>query len=219
MTVLLDNLTTNVTSFFREADHFDYLRQMVLPLLSAGQATSDRRLRIWSAACSSGEEPYSLAITLLENMKDIDQWDVRILATDISGKMLARAKAGLYPAESLESMPVHIRRSYFTPLAATRGKQWQVNPQVQRYVTFVRHNLLGEWPMHGPFQIIFCRNAMIYFDMETQRQLLRRFWTILEPGGLFFNGHSEVILKGAERFDIIQPSVYRKSNLVTDDSP
>ncbi len=201
---LVDVMTTNKTHFFREADHFDFLRETVLPALPG------RRLRFWSAACSSGEEPYSLAIVLREHLHELERRDVRVLATDISRRVLSRARRGVYPASVLQEMPDPACRRYFRPCPGSRPPEVEVVEEIRRLVHFAPLNLMEPWPMRGPFQVIFCRNVMIYFDRPTQQELIRRFGEILEPGGYLFVGHSEGLSAIRHDFEYIRPAVYRK---------
>ncbi|MAE29080.1 MAG: protein-glutamate O-methyltransferase CheR [Planctomycetota bacterium] len=161
LTLLLDAITTNVTSFFRQPRHFTYLRE---EFLAEVKACAKGRLRIWSAACSTGEEPYSIGIHLREGLSDLDQWNVRILATDLSTEALATAQAGVYPLARLDDVPAEFKRRYFSSVgriggAAGDGGSVCVAPAVQSLVTFARLNLMESWPMAGPFDAIFCRNV------------------------------------------------------------
>ena len=201
---MVDALTTNKTSFFREPQHFDYLRQKLLPALVAEQSAP----RIWSAGCSSGEEPVTLAIVLQECLPEALLRRSRILATDISARVLERAKDARYPADQLAELPREIVRRHFLP--APGGATWQVAEPLRRMIHFARLNLMGEWPMQGPFDAVFCRNVMIYFDKPTQGRLVSRFWELLAPGGHLFVGHSESLTGLDHRFRYVQPAVYVK---------
>ena len=201
--VMIDLLTTNKTSFFREPAHFTFLRETVIPSLRPG------KLRIWSAACSSGEEPYSIAIELLEDLRG-DAWDARILATDISPTILALARRGIYRGEQLEDVPDSLRKKYFRPAPDTGADRWIVVPAVRRLVRFARLNLMDPWPMRGPFDVIFCRNVMIYFDKPTQARLVARFHELLRPGGWLFVGHSESLTNVDHPYEYVQPAIYRR---------
>ena len=205
LVAMLDVLSTNTTYFFREAKHFEWLRQEVLPRLAAR-----RRVRIWSAGCSSGEEPYSIAIVLLEAIPDLADWDAAILATDLSTEVLARARQGIYPASRLREVPPMLLGRHFTLLATKPERTYRVNDPVRRLVHFARLNLMGQWPMKGPFDVIFCRNVMIYFDRPTRQDLIARFYSILAPGGTLFIGHSESLTGIDHSFRYVLPTVYRK---------
>ena len=202
--LFIDVMTTNKTSFFREAEHFNYLRDQILPQLKS------RRLRFWSAACSSGEEPYTLAIWLREHMPDIDTRDALILATDISRRMLEKARLAVYPAEKLQSLPSPQFKKYFTRLNAQQGGSYRVAESIRKMVRLAWLNLLEPWPMKGPFNVIFCRNVMIYFDRPTQQKLIHRFYELLEPGGYLFVGHSEGLSSIRHEFRYMRPATYRK---------
>jgi chemotaxis protein methyltransferase CheR len=202
--LFIDVMTTNKTSFFREVEHFYYLRDQVLPTLKG------HRLRFWSAACSSGEEPYTLAVWLREHMPDIDSRDVLILATDISRRMLDKARQAVYPAQTLESLPSAQFKKYFTKLDSQPAESYRVVESIRKMVRLAWLNLLEPWPMKGPFSVIFCRNVMIYFDRATQQQLIHRFYELLEPGGYLFVGHSEGLSSINHDFRYMRPATYRK---------
>jgi chemotaxis protein methyltransferase CheR len=206
LVTMIDALTTNKTSFFREPQHFTYLCQHVVPALQQTRSP----IRFWSAGCSSGEEPYSLAIVLREALSDVDHRDVRILATDISTRILAVARQAVYGQEALSDVPQPLLHKYFTPVQHTSTPAYQVKDAVRAMVRLVRLNLMQEWPMRGPFDAIFCRNVMIYFDKPTQGWLVQRFWTLLRPGGHLFIGHSESLSGESHAFRYIQPAVYVK---------
>ena len=210
LTAMLDALSTNTTHFFRESRHFDYFRDVVLPeLLRKNQAK--RRIRIWSAGCSSGEEPYTIAILLKEHLPPgASNWDVKILATDISTKVLARAREGIYSAPALRDAPKVAVYKYFTPLKGRSNGAFQVNASLRKLVHFARLNLMQPWPMKGPFDVIFCRNVMIYFDKSTQGRLVERYYDILAPGGTFFIGHSESLPGIRHKFSYVAPTVYTR---------
>lgn len=203
---MVDCLTTNLTSFFREMAHFDYLKEKMASL----EPRRIFRFRIWSAGCSSGEEPYSIAMILRDLWSEIDFVDVRILATDISSNMIRLAKQGTYRPEKLENVPFAHRQKYFRKVQTVKGTRYQVKPEVSRLISFRRHNLAGPWPMKGPFGVIFCRNVMIYFDRLAQQELISRFYNILSPGGVLIVGHSEGLTGLDHGFKYVQPSVYMK---------
>lgn len=204
--LLIDILTTNKTSFFRESSHFDLIRDQVIPHLGG------RPVKWWSAGCSSGEEPVTLAVTLLSELTAIRQPPVKILATDLSTEVLQTAKKGVYTEDKLEGMPKHLLHKYFTKEVSAKTS-FRVKPDVEKLITYGRLNLLGEWPMKGPFQIIMCRNVMIYFDKETQRRLVERFYRLLEPGGYLFVGHSESVTNKEIGFQTIEPAAYQKTGV------
>jgi len=186
---MLAALTTNVTRFFREPHHFEYLKETVLPpLLQA--AKRGGRVRIWSAGCSKGQEPYSIAMTVLSLMPDAANYDVRILATDIDPNVLQEGRDGLYDKSELEDMPKPERTRFFSPANGSTSS-FSVSDDMRRLVSFKELNLIGQWPVKGPFNVIFCRNVVIYFNEETQSKIWDRFSSLLVPQGLLCIGHSE----------------------------
>jgi chemotaxis protein methyltransferase CheR len=202
---LIDVMTTNKTSFFREAAHFEYLAETILPKID------QPRLRFWSAACSSGEEPYSLAMVLREAVAALDQKDVLILSTDISLRMLAIAREGVYASERLADVPKPYIQKYFERRASSMGPTlFRVGPALRKLVRLAPLNLMQPWPMKGPFNVIFCRNVMIYFDRPTQQSLVNRFHDLLAPGGYLFVGHSEGLSGIRHEFQYMKPAIYRK---------
>jgi chemotaxis protein methyltransferase CheR len=209
LTTMLDSLSTNLTHFFREGKHFDHLRQVVIPRALKRNADA-RRLRIWSAGCSSGEEPYSLAVTMLEQGQALRGWDVKILATDLSTRVLAQAAEGVYDEARFRDTPRPILSKYFHCVQTSPLRKYSVNPEVRRLVTFGHLNLMERWPMKGPFDCIFCRNVMIYFEKPTQAELVRRYFDILAPGGTLFIGHSESLTGVKHGYRYVEPTVYEK---------
>jgi chemotaxis protein methyltransferase CheR len=205
LAALIDALTTNHTSFFRESAHFDFLKQTILPALRGRD-----RLSIWSAACSSGEEPYTIVFCLLEALGEAALSKIRILATDISTRVLASAQRGAYPVERFETMPAAQVHRYLLR-GENRWKGWyQVKPALRAAVEFRRLNLMEPFSHLGPFPVIFCRNVMIYFDRPTQQDLVNRLAGCLEPGGYLLIGHAES-LNGVEHpLEYIRPAVYGK---------
>ncbi len=191
---LISALTTNVTSFFREAHHFAHFAAERLPGLIAA-ARAGGRVRLWSAACSSGQEPYSLAMVVLEQFPDAPRHDLRILATDIDQQILAAARTATYAPELVTPLQAGGRERFLRPAP---GGDVTVAPEVRALVAFRHLNLMGDWPMRGRFDAIFCRNVMIYFDQPTQNRLIGRFATVCAPGATLYLGHSERIDPGAE---------------------
>ena len=199
-------LTTNVTRFFREPHHFDHLRRVVEPMVK--EIRNGRRLRIWSAGCSSGQEPYSIALSLLALIPDARAYDVRVLATDINPLVLDTARKATYPAEEAVSVPAELRRSW---MESTGTGSLRLDEAPRGLVTFRQLNLIGAWPMKGPFDAVFCRNVVIYFDEKTQMRLLNRISPLIRPGGHLYLGHSERLIGPAEQlFRIDGTTVYRK---------
>jgi chemotaxis protein methyltransferase CheR len=201
---MIDAMMTNKTSFFREQRHFDYLGRQIIPRLR------NRKIRIWSAGCSSGEEPYSIAIILNETIQDQVLWDLRILATDLSNRMLALARKGIYDIKSLQDMSPLLISKYFKCIETNPVRCYQVIEGLRRLLHFARLNLVGEWPMRGTFDVIFCRNVMIYFDEPIREQLVNRFWKLLNPGGYLFVGHSESLAGSQHKFCYVEPAIYMK---------
>lgn len=209
--ILVDSLSTNLTSFFREGQHFDFLNNNFLPaLLDRKLKTGNRRIRTWSAGCSSGEEPYSIAITLLEAVAGRERWDVRILASDISTEILETARKGIYPEDRVEPVSPMLRNKYLTCQRDNGKKLYEVNRQLRDIIVFRYLNLMGEWPIKPPLDFIFCRNVMIYFDKPTQERLISRYWHLLDSGGVLFTGHSESLTGIEHKFKYVQPTIYVK---------
>jgi chemotaxis protein methyltransferase CheR len=206
---MLSFLTTNFTRFFRENHHFDHLKNEVLPELVA-RAKAGGRVRIWSAACSDGQEPYSIALTVLSMLPNAAEYDFKILATDIDPKILAAARAGVYDEAALETVSQPMRKQWFTETNAQGRRKWQVDDRLKRLITFNELNLLGNWPFKGPFDVIFCRNVVIYFDEPTQMKIWSRFAEHLPVGGHLYIGHSERVSGDAkDLFDNIGITTYR----------
>jgi chemotaxis protein methyltransferase CheR len=204
---LIDALATNHTSFFREPAHFDFLRSRALPELQ-GRG----RFNVWSAACSSGEEPYSIALALLDALGAQAGRQARILATDISTKVLKLAAAGVYPAERIAALDPKLQRSYFLRGERQSEGLFKLRPEVREMVEFRRLNLVEPLPSLGLFSLIFCRNVMIYFDAATQETLVNRLAACLEPGGYLFVGHAESLTGIRHPLEYVQPAVYRNGN-------
>ncbi len=187
---MLAALTTNVTNFYREPHHFEHLAKQVLPpLLDA--ARRGGRVRIWSAACSNGAEPYSIALTILSLMPEAAQYDIRVLATDIDPNMIAMGREGVYSEAALRPVPPDLRRRWFTPVRTSDGSAFGASEEMRAIVAFRELNLIGAWPMKGRFQAIFCRNVVIYFEEATQSRIWSRFVPLLTAGGHLYIGHSE----------------------------
>lgn len=203
---LLDAITTNKTEFFRESRHFDHLRDTVIPAWLAARAGGDKPFRVWSAACSSGEEVYTLAMTLDQALAG--KAPFKVLGTDISGRVLARASEGVYEPRHLESVPEKLIETYFTPAP---GGRWAVGPALRQRVAFGRVNLTQPpWPMREPFDVIFCRNVMIYFNRVTQEKLVDDLTGLLKPGGYLYTGLSESLLAIKHALKTAGPSIYVK---------
>ncbi|EKN00126.1 MULTISPECIES: protein-glutamate O-methyltransferase CheR [unclassified Acidocella] len=206
---LVAALTTNVTRFFREPHHFEHMRTKMLPGLIR-RARAGEKIRLWSAACSSGPEPYSMALTLLQEMPDAPRFDIRILASDIDQNVLATAMAGIYEDSQLEPVPPALRQAWFKPVSNGR-EHYQAAPELRQLISFKPLNLIGQWPMKGKFQIIFCRNVVIYFDNPTQERIWSRFTPLLEDAGALYIGHSERVSGAAEQLLVSDGvTIYRK---------
>ncbi|NRA70524.1 MAG: protein-glutamate O-methyltransferase CheR [Gammaproteobacteria bacterium] len=203
----INAMTTNLTSFYREAHHFEYISNTYLPALAKqGQKT----LRVWSSACSVGEEPYSIAISLLDSSVKISDWKIEIFATDIDTNVLATAKTAVYPMKRIEGLSLKRKKIGFLRGKGTHKSYAMVKPSLQSWVKFDQCNLMEAWPVTGPLDIIFCRNVMIYFDKETQWKLLERMATLLKPGGLLCIGHSESLPKGMTTLKLLGRTIYQK---------
>lgn len=203
-------VTTNLTAFFREPHHFEFLARKLLPELVRSKVR-EQRIRIWSAGCASGEEPYSIAMVIRENLPS--HWDVKILATDLDSSMVERGKAGVYTLERVQGISAERVKKWFKQTLTPNGSyQMQVIPELKEMITFKTLNLMSEWPMRGPIDIIFCRNVVIYFDKPTQRILFDRFANLLGKEGHLFVGHSENLFQLTERYQLLQQTVYRKIN-------
>jgi len=202
-------ITTNLTSFFRENHHFEYLREQVL-LKRANDPAGARRLRLWSSACSTGEEPYSIAMTVHEAIPDLRRWDIRVLATDLDSDVLNRAQRGLYGMDRVQGMDPRRLERFFHRTEEKSGAAYQVDSEVASLITFRQLNLMHELPMKGPLDVIFCRNVVIYFDKDTQRELFARMAKLQRPGDLLFLGHSESLFKVSNDYALIGKTVYRR---------
>jgi len=204
--MMISALTTNVSHFFRENHHFEVLRSSVIPRLLA-RAKSGHPVRIWSAGCSSGQEPYSIAMTLLDTAPDLAALDVLILATDIDTRILEKAETAVYSDQQIAGIPDALRAKYLKQLSPD---QHAITPNVRRLIRFRELNLLHDWPMRTRFDVIFCRNVVIYFDTATQDSLWPRFEAALQPDGWFFLGHSERISEASQaRFKSVGMTAYQ----------
>jgi chemotaxis protein methyltransferase CheR len=198
----VDLLTTNETHFFREPKHFDFLRQRILPARKPGKT-----LRIWSAACSTGEEPYSIAMQL-DEVLGCAPWE--IVASDLSTRVLERARSGLYPMARMPEIPRYYLSNYCLKGTGTQEGVLLIERKLRERVQFMQYNLTEAPPKLGEFDVIFLRNVMIYFDQDTKRQVVSRLLSLLRPGGYFFVGHSETLNGINEDMRLVQPSVYLK---------
>jgi chemotaxis protein methyltransferase CheR len=205
---LLDAISTNFTSFFREPDHFKLLESFLTDALKRGQS----RFRIWSAACSSGEEPYTIAMVAQEIMESMGRYpDLKILATDISTRVLDLARAGMYSSERAGEIPAALRSKYFQQQRGAKAETLCIADRLQQLIVFRRLNLAQTpYPMQGPFDVIFCRNVMIYFDKTVRTRIVREVERLLRPGGLLLIGHSESLAGIPSSLAHLRPSIYRR---------
>ncbi len=209
-TSMIDALTTNHTSFFREQQHFDLLRNVVLPELP-----NDSQISIWSAACSSGEEPYTIAFSLLDALGEAAFSRTSILATDISTRALQQAQRGLYPISRLGSLPAGLMRRCLLKGVGEYANHCLVKRELRALIRFARFNLLDDCSSLGPFQVIFCRNVMIYFDRQTQEAVVNKLASRLCPGGYLLIGHSESLNGVKHALQYIAPATYRNAGTVS----
>ena len=204
----INAITTNLTSFFREKHHFEFLKKDFFPQLLG--EPGQRRLRIWSAGCSTGEEPYSIAITVKEAMgSHLSSWDAKILATDLDSDVVAHAKSGVYKTDRIDGLDKQLVKRWFKRNADNSAVK--TAPELSDLITFKQLNLFDEWPMQGPFDIIFCRNVVIYFDKPTQQKLFTNYYNILKPGGYLIIGHSEGLGDIQARFTSMGKTVFQKT--------
>jgi chemotaxis protein methyltransferase CheR len=201
-------ITTNLTSFFREPHHFDYLADTVLPELE--RSKKDRKIRIWSAGCSSGEEPYSIAMTVADHFAHKSDWDIKILATDLDFDMVERASQGVYTEERVTGLRKNHLRQYVKRGKGRQQGMVRVDQRLRDMITFKQLNLLHEWPFKGPFDFMFCRNVVIYFNKDTQKVLFDRYAELLHDNAPLFIGHSESLFKVTDRFKSMGQTIYRK---------
>lgn len=209
---MVSALTTNVTRFFREPHHFQHLKNNVLPALTT-KARSGGSVRIWSAACSSGEEPYSIALSVLSAIPDAASRNVKILATDIDPNVLQKGSEGIYPDAAMRDVAPEMCKRWFSQTTDEDGsKMWKAKDELRKLVVFRQHNLMGNWPMRGPFDAIFCRNALIYFKEASQVEVWCRFAPLLAPEGRLYVGHSERLFgKAASLYENEAITTYRLS--------
>jgi chemotaxis protein methyltransferase CheR len=207
---LIDAISTNHTFFFRENAHFDFMRDTVVPeMLQRCKAERWPRFLAWSAACSSGEEPYSLAFTLNESLGPL--WDWHIQCTDISHRILAKAQQAIYREDVVQKMPAPVVRQYFQEGIGPQAGNYRVRADIRRHLSFHQLNLLeGDSPLNERFHVIFCRNVMIYFDRATQEQLIERLTRRLLPGGYLLVGHSESLTAIKHSLQVVRPATYRR---------
>jgi chemotaxis protein methyltransferase CheR len=205
-TRVLDLISTNKTDFFREPKHFDFLCERIIPEL-----IRIKNIRIWSSACSTGEEPYTIAMTLFDYVQNPSQWDFKILASDLSTRVLAKAASGMYDEDRFRDVPPDVMKRHFLRGRGDQSGVFKVKPHLAGAITFRRLNLMDEYfPIKNPLDLIFCRNVMIYFDRPTQEKLVNKFHHYLKPGGYLFIGHSESLQWVHHPFKAIAPTIYQK---------
>jgi chemotaxis protein methyltransferase CheR len=203
ITNFINAITTNLTSFFREKHHFEYLKTKLIPKLLKDNY-SNRKVRIWSAGCSTGEESYSIAMIIMDSIPEVDQWDIKILATDIDSNVLAKAKSGI------GNIPAAYKKRWLKHGKGENAGLMKIANEIQKLISFRQLNLMNIWPMKGSFDIIFCRNVVIYFDKATQGILFNRFADMLKSDGHLFIGHSETLYKVSNRFNLLGKTIYQR---------
>lgn len=201
-------LTTNLTAFFREKHHFEFMTSELLPALIKNK--TNKRLRIWSAGCSSGEEPYTIAMTVRSLIPDNRGWDAKVLATDLDSNMVRKARDGVYTEERVNGLTKDQMKKWVSKGRGDNSSMVKMSDDLRDMITFKQLNLMHEWPMKGPFDIIFCRNVLIYFNKETQAMLFDRYADMLAPNGYLFIGHSESMYKICDRFKLLGKTIYKK---------
>ena len=203
-------ITTNLTSFFREPHHFEYLASDVLPKIVA-KDSGVRRARIWCCAASTGEEPYSIAMVLREAQELLIGYDMKLLATDLDSAVLATGAAGIYNADRLKTVSSARVSRFFRKGGGEHTGKFRATDELRNLITFKQLNLMHEWPMRGPFDVIFCRNVIIYFDKETQRVLFERMAALQRPGDMLFLGHSESLYRVSDKYELVGRTIYRRN--------
>jgi chemotaxis protein methyltransferase CheR len=202
-------VTTNLTSFFREPHHFEYLASDALAEIMKRNA-GPRRLRIWCCAASTGEEPYSISMVLREAQAQLVGWDAKLLATDLDSNVLAQGQRGIYVRDRFAGMAGKRVARFFSEVNDNGERKLSAEDEIRDLITFKQLNLMHEWPMKGPFDAIFCRNVIIYFDKETQRKLFERMAALQRPGDFLFLGHSESLYRVSDRYELIGRTIYRR---------
>jgi chemotaxis protein methyltransferase CheR len=206
-TEFINAITTNLTAFFRESHHFDYIRNTIIPDLLSKNAPN-RQVKVWSAGCSTGEEPYSIAMTLKAHLPA--DWEIKILATDLDTNVLTAARNGIYSHDRLEGIQEDYLKRWFQKGTASQSDKVRIKPELRQLVHFKHLNLMNEWPMKGYFDFIFCRNVLIYFDKETKTKLSNKYAQLLKEGAYLFIGHSESLHQLESGFNLIGNTIYKK---------
>lgn len=211
LVALLDSIATNLTSFFRESKHFGFMENQFLPdVINRNVKAPNPALRIWSAGCSTGEEPYSIALTVMEYNRIFEDWDFKILATDLSTKVLSIARNGVYKKDQVAGVKPVLLRKYFQIGHGRWEGFYRVKKEIRAMISFRRLNLIEPLPFNRRFDLIFCRNVMIYFDKPTQKELVDKFHQVLTENGVLFIGHSESLSGFKHKFKYLQPTIYQK---------
>lgn len=208
----INAITTNVTHFFRENHHFEFLKDIILPeIIKKNQVNAKPRLRIWSAGCSTGEEPYSIAIVVRERIPDLHRWNAKILATDLDTDVLQKARHGFYTMERIKEVNKDRMYKWFREVNNENGQPlYEIKSNLREIIAFRQLNLMDKWPMSGKFDVIFCRNVTIYFDKKTRTDLINRFADILTPDGYLILGHSESLYGITTRFTFLGKNMHKK---------
>lgn len=210
---LLDTLTTNHTYFYRESDHLKWLSETIIPdTIELNKKETSKEIRIWSAGCSTGEEPYTIAIHLMESGVLPEAFQLKILATDLSTQVVQRGREGIYKAEKLQKIPSYISKRYFRGIRSESGKVFQIAGPIRRLVTFRKLNLLEPFPFRKQFDVVFCRNVMIYFDKQIQQRVVNKLYEVVKSGGYFVVGHSESLSGVSHQFEYVAPTIYKKTS-------
>lgn len=199
-------VTTNLTSFFRQDYHFEYLTKIIQGYVVEGK----NRIRIWSSAASTGEEPYSIAYTVARAIPDLSRVDVKILATDIDSDVLETAAQGVYSLDKIQNVPAHFLQNAFHKGVGAHEGEVKIKSEYQDLISFRRLNLMHDWPMHGPFDIIFCRNVIIYFNKAVQKELFSRYAMLQKAGDYMMIGHSENLFKVSDEYKLLEKAIYKR---------
>ncbi|MCF7802824.1 MAG: protein-glutamate O-methyltransferase [Candidatus Marinimicrobia bacterium] len=208
---LLDTISTNHTYFFREEDHLQWLNRTILPeITELDKIREEKEMRVWSAGCSTGEEPYTLALHILDNCQFPEKYRLKILATDLSTKVIRIAEQGVYPEEKVRTVPRAVLLKYFSKGKGKSAGYYRVQEHIRQLITFRKLNLLDTFPFRKQFALVFCRNVMIYFDRQVQERVVQKMFDVLMPGGYFVVGHSESLSGVTHDFSYIAPTIYKK---------
>ena len=210
---VMNAISTNLTSFFRENEHFQFMSKVMLPQIEANSQRMGGKIRLrgWSAGCSTGEEVYTMSMTISESVKRLEEWDVKLLATDIDTEVVAHGQRGVYGVDRISGIPPALVKKYLENSVDAKGKPaYRMSERLRNMITFRHLNLFTEWPFRNKFNFIFCRNVMIYFDRPTQEALINRYYDVLGSGGYLFIGHSESLSGVNHRFEYVKPTIYMK---------